>query len=236
MYKNAYLPSARAAATGLPIFVISLERDAVRRRHVYENILPRLPSARVVDATDYQSGAVAEWLARNPTAVDRSSYKKVTDSKLACTISHLRVWQTIVKERIPQAVVLEDDIAVLDDFEIELAAIRAQKGSGCDFVHLYVHPQFHDGLAVGRAKSSGSVVRFVPGYGRSAYLVSGNGAAKLAAEFRTVGDHGDMMVAALAARGGIVMKCASGRLIENLGQLRSRYWGERFRSNVYPGG
>ncbi|MCZ6774688.1 MAG: glycosyltransferase family 25 protein, partial [Proteobacteria bacterium] len=179
----------RGKALNFSIFVILLERDAARHRHVYENIMPRLPSARIVRATDYRSGGIAGWLADNKIIVDRSNYTTVADSKLACTISHLRVWQTIANERIPHAIVLEDDVEILDDFEIQLDRIKSRLSDGCDFVHLYVHRNFQDEFAIQKARSNDPLVRFVPPYGLSAYLLSGKGASKLAAEFRTVHDH-----------------------------------------------
>jgi GR25 family glycosyltransferase involved in LPS biosynthesis len=220
----------------IPVFVILLERDAARRRHVHENIVPRLPSARIVGATDYQSGGVADWLAANKVMVDRAKYRTVGDSKLACTVSHLRVWQTIVIERIPHAIVLEDDVDILDDFEVQLDRIETRLDDGCEFIHLYVHPKFQDEMAAEQVKSNAPLVPYVPPYGRSAYLLSGGGALKLAREFQTVTDHGDLMVSALAARRGIRMNCVTERLIENLGQLGSCYWGETFRSNVHVQG
>ena len=51
---------------------------------------------------------------------------KLTDGELGCALSHLRLYQKIVQDNLPGAIVLEDDFEAYNDFTAVFEAILAQ--------------------------------------------------------------------------------------------------------------
>ena len=210
----------------IPIFVILLESDHERRAHVYGHTKRRLPRCSVVSAI--QQDGVKAFFESEKVAVSAD----LTLSKLACSASHMKVWKKISTSETPYAIVLEDDVAVLPDFELFAQRLVRKIPQNADLVHLYVsHNRAHWGRQV--AKTKRAFVSYKPRWGRSAYLLSRRGAEKLLSGFRTIADHGDIQMANMAERGELSVFCASKECVSNLGQLFRGYRGEKFRSTVW---
>jgi len=210
----------------VPTFVILLESDLERRHHVYVDVVPKLAVCNIIPAT--KKTRADEFLQKEKIAVARP----MSAAKIACSVSHVRVWNQIVARGLKHAIVLEDDVAILDGFSAFVRELRSQLPGDFDLVHLYVHEDRSEWLRhVGNSQKL--YVNYIPVWGRSAYLLSRRGAEKLLAEFRTLTDFGDFQIASMAKAGKLSVYCASRSYLDNLGQLRSEYKGERFRSNVY---
>ncbi|MBO9489221.1 glycosyltransferase family 25 protein [Endozoicomonas sp. G2_1] len=52
-------------------------------------------------------------------------YKKLNIGEIGCYLSHRKVWQKIVDDKLDFAVVLEDDFNIVDDFSAMLAAVSS---------------------------------------------------------------------------------------------------------------
>lgn len=97
-----------------PIFVISLH-DAIDRRTEIARQLHNLGlSFEIVDATDGRAGLTRQ----HESLLDRPGTfvalgRNMTNAEYACALSHLGVWQRVLDQGLPGAVVLEDD-AILD--------------------------------------------------------------------------------------------------------------------------
>ena len=234
----------RLFSRDIPAFVILLESDAERRSNVQINVLPNLPVCQIVTATSARKAEVDEFLQAEKILADgfraQGKFKDITGTpadlrytKLACTISHFRVWKTIVAEGLKQAIVLEDDVAILPGFQPFMRKLQTQLPGDFDLVHLYVH---HDrGKWLRRAVSADkSYVDYIPTWGRSAYLLSNPGAKKLLSGFQVVTKHGDLQISEMAKAGLLRVYCASEMHVDNLGQLNATYKGEKFRSNIWP--
>lgn len=227
----------------IPAFVILLESDAERRSHVQTNVLPKLPVCRIVTATGAGKAEVDEFLQAEKIlahgyctkAKSEEITRALTDAmyaKLACTISHFRVWKTVVAEGLSHAIVLEDDVAILPGFGPFVRKLCAQLPSNFDLAHLYVHHNRSEWSR--RASSAGkSYVDYIPEWGRSAYLLSGRGAKKLLSAFQVVTKAGDMQISEMARGGLLSVYSAREMYVDNLGQSTSTYKGERFRSNIW---
>lgn len=103
-----------AASPLWPVFVVSLS-DATRRRALIARQLHDIGLPfEILDAVDGRTGLAAEY----EDLVDRpgtlvSHGRRLTDAEYACAISHLKIWQRIGAEKLPGAIILEDD-AILD--------------------------------------------------------------------------------------------------------------------------
>jgi glycosyl transferase, family 25 len=99
-------------------FVIHLKRASQRRGQV-ETLLANAPCAMMVfDAVDGQAITDAELssvLSEKPLL--RPSYPfQIGRGEIACFLSHRAIWQRMVEEGIDQALILEDDVALGQDF------------------------------------------------------------------------------------------------------------------------
>jgi glycosyl transferase, family 25 len=102
----------RSPAAALPVFIINLERDVPRREHMQTQLA--------------QIGLPAEFVAavdgRTLSATDRSAYDldgsmriyggEMRDPEIACYLSHYRLYERIVRENIPVALIMEDDLDI----------------------------------------------------------------------------------------------------------------------------
>jgi len=99
------------------IIVVSMPLSTDRREHM-ERVLSRLEvEYEYLDAVDgrsvskheleacYESSAAKECIGRDLTA-----------GELGCALSHKKIYQRMLKENIAEVVVLEDDVAICEDF------------------------------------------------------------------------------------------------------------------------
>jgi GR25 family glycosyltransferase involved in LPS biosynthesis len=214
----------------IPVLVILLENNQERLFHVYRNVLPKLKICDVVYATNAIKGEVDKFLHNNKIFVD-NNYTHVTTAKLACTVSRMRAWKTIVAKDLRHAIVLEDDVAIRDGFSLFIRKLKRQLPVNFDLVHLYVSDRSEWLRRVANTKKA--YVSYNPKWGRSAYLLSRLGAEKLLLGFQIV-RAGDCQISDMAQEGKLSVYCAAESYVDNLGQLTWRYKGERFRSTVWP--
>jgi GR25 family glycosyltransferase involved in LPS biosynthesis len=153
-------------------------------------------------------------------------------TKLACSASHFRVWKEVVAHQLPCAIVLEDDVAIRHGFGSFVQRLKTQLPADFDLVHLYVSSSQQEWMERA-AKTDELYVRYIPKWGRSAYLISCSGAQKLILGFQTIIESGDVQISQMARRGDLSVYCASKAYVDNLGQLTVRYKGERFPSTIW---
>jgi GR25 family glycosyltransferase involved in LPS biosynthesis len=130
------LPTKHAVAQEQAVsgcFIISLEHAQIRRKFVFEAMLPRLSSlgceVHVVNAVDGRSMTSNELSlqAKPESEHHRTCYRErggdfifidqpCTAGEIGCALSHARVLSRIVQARIPWAIVLEDDVSTPPDF------------------------------------------------------------------------------------------------------------------------
>ena len=220
-------------AVSLRFFVILLKRDARRVNNVQQNVCAQLPECEVWGATDSQSHAVDDLLNSGAVTITRGYRRWLTREKVACTMSHLRLWQRIVDENIDRAVILEDDVKVLDDFQETLTAVLSEVHEDHHMIYLYVHPRhFRPDLPENRLLGKEYVMNHSYTYGRVAYLLTNEGARRLVDYFKTLFDHGDVMINKAIEDGAIRAYMSRKILVHNLGQLTSVYNDEALPSNV----
>jgi len=105
----------------LPIFVINMRRATERRERMIELLTGMGLSPRIFEAVDgrqMDSDGKAYWQG----SADRAH---LSPGEIGCMLSHIRVWQKVLAEGFPQAVVLEDDLCIASSFPAVLRATGA---------------------------------------------------------------------------------------------------------------
>lgn len=120
-----WLPMIDRTPSPLRIFVINMERDAERRRHMTELLGGLGLAAEFVAAVD----------GRMLTASDRAAYDHaralriygvgMKDSEIGCYLSHHRLYARMIRDRIEIALVLEDDVSIRPDLPRVLGELLA---------------------------------------------------------------------------------------------------------------
>jgi glycosyl transferase family 25 len=100
----------------VPVFVINLERDTARRRRMEALLAAAGLEAEFVTAVDGRALSDAERARRDRARSLRVYGVELFDTELACCLSHLQVYERIVRDGIAAALVMEDDIALDSDF------------------------------------------------------------------------------------------------------------------------
>jgi len=101
-----------------PILVVSLH-DAKHRRSRIKNMLDGLGlSFSFWDAIDGRKGLSPEYERIIDRNLTYSVYGKMNDAEYACSLSHASIYDYIVKNNLPGAVVLEDDAIVDKRFKL----------------------------------------------------------------------------------------------------------------------
>ena len=110
----------------LPIFVISLARAEGRRAAMRARLDKLGAHYEIVDAVDGATLTAADY---GDNILRRDKFRRkfgreILDGEIGCYLSHYRLWQRMVAEKIPSALVLEDDVdwdedmlAVADDID-----------------------------------------------------------------------------------------------------------------------
>ena len=110
----------------LPIFVISLARAEGRRAAMRARLDKLGADYEIVDAVDGAALTPADY---GDNILRRDKFRRkfgreILDGEIGCYLSHYRLWQRMVTEKIPSALVLEDDadwdedlLAVADDID-----------------------------------------------------------------------------------------------------------------------
>jgi len=150
-------------------FCILLKSDKKRLNHVISNVLKEMPYLDIFPAIDGKTNELEHYL--EDRKIDKNFLNFCRRGQLACLLSHLRVWEKIVKEDITEAIILEDDVKI----ENNLSDINIPKDA--EFAYLYIHPD-----SVKKDKDDKGYTSFQKGYktfGTVAYYIT----KKLAEEF-----------------------------------------------------
>ncbi len=93
----------------IPVFVLSL-RDCTARRKSISDILEQLQIPfEFIDAVDGRCGLDPKHFILIDREAARRDGRVLTDAEYACALSHINIYERIVRERIPWTLVLEDD-------------------------------------------------------------------------------------------------------------------------------
>lgn len=155
-YSSAGEPVMSVAA-----FVIAL-RSAVERTDQVDRLIAASPvPCRRWDATDGRALSAEETARYHSPELHHPHYGfGLTAAEIGCFLSHRRIWQQIVDESLSHALIMEDDLELLPNFEavFDFALHHAPPTS---FIKFHVH-DFHgrgspivevDGLSIVRPET-----------------------------------------------------------------------------------
>lgn len=158
---------------GISAKVITLEREEQRRRHVAEEVVPRLWRATTIRAVDGRNrDQLYESLDHFGITLAPEYARSCTVGQLGCACSHLAVWETIRETTL----ILEDDVVLPDDFDKLFDDVMDDLDMDFDLVYLFHHPECRPPDLV---RKSPRLVEGFPTWGTVAYVVSPRGASRL---------------------------------------------------------
>jgi glycosyl transferase, family 25 len=165
--------AARSRSEKIQVFYINLDQDVARLNFVQEQLRKVGFAARRISAVDGSKPLPSE-LARY-----FCSKHVMSAGALGCYASHIKAWQEITLQRLPHALVLEDDAILDPELGRILVDLLAALPRGWDLVHLCAEP---DRAVRPVAKLTGdrTVVQYSrPPFGAAGYLISAAGAQKM---------------------------------------------------------
>jgi|GEM_PF-216468 len=168
-----------------PVFVINLERSTDRREKISTRLSEIGIDFELFPATDGSALSESDRAKYDEAHVINNISRPLSPAEVGCYISHKKLWQRIVDENIPWAVILEDDVLIQTDLKDLLAKI-GQMTFKWDLIRLAglfatpCYPLF--ALGGGRTLS----VPLRGAIGSQAYCLSRAGARKLLAYSTTI--------------------------------------------------
>jgi glycosyl transferase family 25 len=120
------------------VLVINLARSPQRLKAIKEQLDAINVSFERVDAIDGKNLSDDEMESVSPAGiVSRSYHRQLSKAEVACSLSHKKAWQRILDDGIDFAIVLEDDVELLDNFTDVLQLLSDLPHSDWDFIKLY---------------------------------------------------------------------------------------------------
>lgn len=114
----------------IPTFVINLEHRRDRKQNVSQELAKlEILNPIFIKAINASDAELREMYKELPT-------NKISIEEIACGLSHIKIWQHIVSENLPIALILEDDIAVPNNITYQDLIQRLHDSSGASLVLL----------------------------------------------------------------------------------------------------
>ena len=165
----------------IPVYVISLTRALDRRADITRRLNAAGIDYEIIDAVDGNQLDLSTLKNRLRQDKFRAKYDRdMKRGEIGCFLSHYNLWQRIVKEQTPFALVLEDDAEWDDDF---FATVRdvLQSKYYWNVVHLTKKPNaWRINSVLETVGNNRKLARYkYPMGGAVAYLIDLDGAKKL---------------------------------------------------------
>lgn len=116
------MPSSNTCENDWPVFVVSLPCSADRRAAIRQQLDQLSCPFTFWDAVDGRNGLPQEYEALIDRPGTMQSMNRIlSDGEYACALSHMLIYQKIIDDDLPGAIILEDDATVGSDFARYLA-------------------------------------------------------------------------------------------------------------------
>ena len=155
----------------IPTFVLNLDRNPERLRFIAAQFAAlRLDFTRI-------RGVDGQTVDRRQTAA--APYAPLSVGEVGCFESHRRAWQAVLDRGLPAGIVLEDDVAIADDFGA--LAFAPDLLAAADLIKIDAHPLPSLQGTAERPGPSGRALRRLLGSENSAsgYVITARGARRL---------------------------------------------------------
>lgn len=163
-----------------PIFIVTLEDAEARRKPLIDWLASQGLVAELFPAIDARQGVPEEYeaLLDRPLTV-RRMMRELSNGEYGCALSHRALYEKIVKEKLPGAIILEDDAIPHPKFASFLRAGDAEKADMIIFDYLRVSvSRWHEESASQGVKLHKVLARSTRTTG---YSISQTGAQKMLA-------------------------------------------------------
>lgn len=126
----------------LKTFLINLDRRPDRLMFVKQQLVSLGIAFERVSAVDGSCLTDAQKAIFNQQRFALECKRKVVDGEIGCALSHQAVWQQMVAENIPYALILEDDVQLKPELASLLADV--QNYESFDFLNLTLKKPFYN--------------------------------------------------------------------------------------------
>lgn len=128
----------------LKVFVINLEKDVEKKKHMEFQLSAYQLGAEFIPATDGQKLSEAEAIAFIDLRLKKSGFKRaLSKPEIGCFMSHQSIYERIIREGIACSLILEDDIEFVEGFKDVLNTIFKQNQKNhWDILLLGSHHEF----------------------------------------------------------------------------------------------
>ena len=110
----------------IPIIVLNLDRDIERLEHVKGQLSAlNLQFQRFV-ATDKLTLTEADRKQYSPKLALLNCTRELSDGEIACSLSHIRIWQDIVENNYTLTLILEDDVILMPEIKEVILALQSR--------------------------------------------------------------------------------------------------------------
>ena len=167
------------AGLNLPVYVICMEREEERRKQINRHFSELGITFIFSDAVDghqltkEQSELYSEQAAKNHLG------RSMALGEIGCYLSHTTIWQSVINNNIPHALIIESD-GVLSDEVLTAVESLIQKSDSWELVMLFYRDCFPSLWNRSQLTKNTKLVRFSNKTScATAYLINQNGAQKL---------------------------------------------------------
>lgn len=168
-----------------PVLVINLERSADRRTKISTRLSELGIDFELIPATDGSALSDSDRAKYDEAHVINNISRPLSPAEVGCYVSHTKLWQRILDEHIPWAVILEDDVLIQADLKAILSAIDRMTFRW-DFIRLAGLIDTPSQPLFGLAGSRTLTVPLQGASGCQGYCLSSAGARKLLAYSTTI--------------------------------------------------
>lgn len=206
----------------IPSWIIMLERDSRRTLNVTKNLIPYLQNWTLFSAIDgdNKSEQLEKFLEnRDNFMFDNAYFQRVKRGQLGCWFSHVSLWEKMLKEYIPMAIILEDDAKVSDEFYPKLYKHLAELPENWNMLYLYVFPKHRKNDETVQLDGKQYINKGYRTYCTTSYVITYKGAALLYGMLQNIFANIDNQIGALIERDTLTdTYMPKENLIENVGQ------------------
>ena len=110
----------------IPIIVLNLDRDTERLEHVKGQLSSLSLPYRRFAATDKSTLSEEDRKLYSPKLALLHCTRELSDGEIACSLSHIRIWQDIVQNNYDLTLILEDDVILMPEIKEVLFALQTK--------------------------------------------------------------------------------------------------------------
>lgn len=145
----------------------------------------------------------------------KKTKKNQVVNKIPCAISHVSIWKTIIDQKMDFAIIIEDDMLLLDSFLEKIPKILTHK-SQFDICFLYLPPGLTKVKPNFKLKPDQLIQKYPGFWGNTGYLLTSRG-AQILLNHLPIHDYKDIWIQKLIENRVLNASIVTENLIQNLG-------------------